>query len=108
MNVASDSKVLSWREMATLNIRNVPDEVVKALKARAARNGDSLNGEVVRTLTEAAERRTVDEVLASIDEIQAGLPEPPPWEEFMARIRREREERAEHIWGEATRPHLDE
>src|SRR5206468_9151 len=27
-----DSKVLAWRGMATLNIRNVPDEVVKVLK----------------------------------------------------------------------------
>jgi plasmid stability protein len=94
--------------VATLNIRNVPDEVVKVLKARAARNGDSLNGEVVRTLTEAAERRSVDEILASIDEIQAGLPEPPPWDEFMAQIRREREERDERIWRAATRPRLDE
>jgi len=94
--------------VATLNIRNVPEEVVKLLKARAARSGDSLNGEVVRTLTEAAERRTVDEILAGIDEIQAGLPEPPPWEEFMARVRREREERGEHIWREATRPRVEE
>jgi plasmid stability protein len=94
--------------VATLNIRNVPDDVVKVLKARAARKGDSLNGEVVRTLTEAAGRRTVDEILATIDEIQAGLPEPPPWEEFMARMRREREERDERIWRAATRPHLDE
>jgi len=94
--------------VATLNIRNVPDDVVKVLKARAARKGDSLNGEVVRTLTEAAGRRTVDEILASIDAIQAGLPEPPPWEEFMARMRRDREERDERIWRAATRPHLDE
>ena len=86
--------------MATLNIRNVPEEVVKVLKARAVRNGDSLNGEVVRTLTNAAERRTVDE-------IQAGLLEPPPWEEFMARIRRERDERTAHTLQEATRPRLE-
>lgn len=93
--------------MATLNIRNVPEEVVKVLKARAVRNGDSLNGEVVRTLTNAAERRTVDEILARIDEIQAGLLEPPPWEEFMARIRRERDERTAHTLQEATRPRLE-
>jgi len=90
--------------MATLNIRNVPDEVVKALKTRAALKGDSLNSEVVRTLTEAAQRRSVDEILASIDEIQARLPERPPWEQFMEELRRERDERAEHLWRVATRP----
>jgi len=95
--------------MATLNIRNVPDEVVKILKARAARNGDSLNSEVVRTLTEAARKRTVDEVLASIDAIQKRLPKPTrPWDEFLAELRCEREERGEHVWREATRPLPDE
>lgn len=89
--------------MPTLNIRNVPEEVVNVLKARAARSGDSLNTEVVRTLTEAAGRRSVDEILTSIDEIQARLPEPTPWEEFMARVRRDRDERAAHVWREATR-----
>jgi plasmid stability protein len=93
--------------VATLNIRNVPDQVVEVLKARAARNGDSLNGEVVRTLTEAARRRTVDEILERIDEIQAGLPEPRPWGEFMEDFRRERDERAAHTRHEATRRRLE-
>ena len=94
--------------MATLNIRNVPEEVVARLKARAKRNGDSLNSEIVRTLTQAAEQRTVDEILASVDEIRRGLPEPPPWEEFMDALHREEDERADHIWREATRPRLEE
>ena len=92
-------------DMATLNIRNVPEEVVETLKARAAARGDSLNGEVVRTLTEVAGRRTVDEILASIDAIQDRIPPPSmPWDEFMELLRREKDDRAEHIWREATRP----
>ena len=95
-------------EVATLNIRNVPEEVVETLKARAVARGDSLNGEVVRTLTEAAGRRTVDEILANIDAIQDRLPPPSmPWDEFMELLRREKDDRAEHIWREATRPRDD-
>ena len=90
--------------MATLNIRNVPEEVVTVLKARAARRGDSLNGEVVRTLSEAAGRRSVDELLAGIDAIRSALPEPKPWDEFMEALNREDEERADHVWREARRP----
>jgi plasmid stability protein len=93
--------------MATLNIRNVPAEVVETLKARAARKGDSLNTEVVRALEEAAGRRTVDEILESIDAIRRDHPA-PPWDEFIEDVRRERDERVEHIWREATRPRLDE
>lgn len=93
--------------MATLNIRNVPEEVVAVLKARAAGRGDSLNGEVVRTLTEAAGRRSVDEILAGIDAIRARLPVPRPWDEFMDALDREDEERVEHVWREARRPSAD-
>ena len=95
-------------DMATLNIRNVPEEVVETLKARAAARGDSLNGEVVRTLTHAAGQRTVDEILDAIDEIRKGLPEPRPWEEFMEALHKEEDERLDHIWREARRPPVDE
>ena len=83
--------------MATLNIRNVPEEVVATLKARAAGRGDSLNSEVVRTLTEAAAKRTVDEILASIDRIQARIENPPTGEELVEQLRRDREKRTEQI-----------
>ena len=98
------------RNMATLNIRNVPDEVVATLKARAARNGDSLNGEVVRTLSEAAEKRSVDDILENIARINAGRKRSPDseWDDFIDGLRQDREERAEHIHREATRPRLEE
>jgi plasmid stability protein len=94
--------------VATLNIRNVPEEVVARLKARAARNGDSLNGEVVRTLTESAGRRTVDEILESIAKIRAKIKNPPTPEEIVEGIHQARDERTEHLIREATRPRLEE
>jgi len=93
--------------MATLNIRNVPDEVVAALKARAARHGDSLNGEVVRTLTEAAGRPTVDETLANIARIRAKIKNPPTAQQIVEGLNRDREERGEHLVREAMRPRLE-
>lgn len=42
--------------MPALHIRNVPAEVVEALRARAERNGRSLNAEIVRALGESAAR----------------------------------------------------
>jgi plasmid stability protein len=95
--------------MATLNIRNVPAEVVATLKARAARNGDSLNGEVVRTLSEAAEKRSVDEILENIARINAGRKRSSnmEWDDFIDGLRRDRDERAEHLISEATRPRLE-
>lgn len=42
--------------MPTLNIRNVPDRVVRTLKRRARENGRSLNAEVVAALKDYDER----------------------------------------------------
>jgi plasmid stability protein len=91
-------------DVATLNIRNVPESVVATLKGRAARSGDSLNTEVVRTLTRAAERRTVEEILAEIDRLRAGIEPRADWQGFLDELRAEREERAERIGRAATRP----
>lgn len=90
--------------MATLHIRNVPDEVVEVLKGRANRGERSLNTEVVETLTAAARRSRVDEILESVDRIQAGIRQPPTGEQVVADLRRGRDERTEHVWRAATRP----
>ena len=47
-----------------VQIRNVPDETRRALKARAASRGMSLNDLLLELLTEEASRPTVAEVLA--------------------------------------------
>lgn len=41
-----------------LHIRNVPDDVLEALRRRAQKNGRSLNAEAVRALTESAQRES--------------------------------------------------
>jgi antitoxin FitA len=48
--------------MTTLQIRNVPDEVSKALKARAAKKGQSLSEYALAELTQIAERPTIEEL----------------------------------------------
>jgi plasmid stability protein len=44
------------RRMPTLHLRNVPTNVYETLKARASRNGRSLNAEVIRVLEEIVEQ----------------------------------------------------
>ena len=90
--------------MATLNIRNVPEDVVVALKRRAELKGVSLNSEVVEALSGAARHRSVDEVLASIDRIQDQFKVRVDFDELIERMRHDRDERDERTWRAATRP----
>jgi plasmid stability protein len=83
--------------VATLHIRNVPPEVVESLKERAARHGRSLNTEVVRTLEEAAQKRSLEEVFESVRRRAERIPNPPTTEEIVEGIRRDREERTDRI-----------
>ncbi len=46
-----------------LQIRNVPDDVRRALKARAAARGESLNAYLLDLLEQAVARPTIQEVL---------------------------------------------
>ena len=57
--------------MPTITVRNVPDAVVRRLKARAERNHRSLNGEVVTLLEQAA--------LAPPQDVEALLAEADSW-----------------------------
>ena len=52
--------------MKLLQIRNVPDDVHRTLKSRAALAGMSLSEYALRELRTAAERPTRDELLARI------------------------------------------
>lgn len=47
--------------MATVQVRNVPDDVVRRLKVEAAENGQSLNALLLDRLTLWAERPTLAE-----------------------------------------------
>lgn len=48
---------------ALLQIRNLPEEARRILKARAAARGESLNAYLLRVIQQEVSRPTVDEVL---------------------------------------------
>lgn len=77
--------------MATLYIRNVPDDVAARLRERAERQGLSLNALAVRELTLVA-RRTNAEILR-------GRPSFPITTEQVAVIEEGRRERERHLLG---------
>jgi plasmid stability protein len=54
--------------MKMLQVRNVPDELHRALKARAAREGTTMSELVLRELPRLAEKPTLEEVIARIRE----------------------------------------
>jgi antitoxin FitA len=53
--------------MPTLHVRNVPTEVYEALRARAAREGRSMNAEVIAILRRSlTSRRDPEDVIADL------------------------------------------
>lgn len=55
------------RAMPTLHVRNVPTDVYEALRARAAREGRSMNAEVITILRRSLmSRRDPDDVIADL------------------------------------------
>jgi antitoxin FitA len=71
--------------MATITIRNLPDEVRDALRIRAARNRRSMEAEARASLIEAAERPipTESDWRALVAEVQAEM---APYRDKMAGI----------------------
>ena len=59
----SEALALKWRQMATIQVKNVPDQVHAELRRRSAAAGQSLQEYVLARLTEQASRPTLDEVL---------------------------------------------
>jgi plasmid stability protein len=82
----------------TLNIRNVPENVVATLKRRAKENGRSLNAEIVEALgASVEEERRRKWVAKRLEELRAEfvLPEDAP--DAVELIRQARDERAREI-----------
>jgi plasmid stability protein len=64
--------------VATLYVRDVPEKLYKRLRARARRNGRSLNAEVLELIDEAVLReRTSDEITDRLAELAAQIDLPP-------------------------------
>lgn len=71
--------------MSTIQIRNVPEEVSRTFKARAAAEGQSLSDYLLRELSRIAERPTPREVLESIE--RRGRVDLPPAADVLAEQR---------------------
>src|SRR5512133_2644416 len=82
--------------MATLYVRDVPEKLYKRLRARARRNGRSLNAEVLELIDEAVLRElTSDEITDRLAVLAAeiDLPSDAPRPEDIMRQERDRRER---------------
>lgn len=74
--------------MSTMQIRNVPPEVSRALKARAAANGQSLSDYLLAEVTKIASRPTIDEMTERIARL--GRSEVPAAAEILSEERSSR------------------
>jgi plasmid stability protein len=83
--------------MPTLYIRNVPPEVYEALKARAKREGRSVNAEALVALEELAERERGREAVDKLLEIAARIKPVPGGPSAVEIIRQMRAERTEEL-----------
>jgi plasmid stability protein len=80
--------------VATLYVREVPERLYKRLRARARRNGRSLNAELLEVLEDVVERaEDAEAITRRLAEIAAGIkwPEDAPTPERM--IREDRDSR---------------
>jgi plasmid stability protein len=80
--------------VATLYVRDVPEKLYKRLRARARRNGRSLNAEVLELIDEAVLRElTSDEITDRLAELAAEIDLPPDAPRPEDLIRQERDRR---------------
>jgi plasmid stability protein len=73
----------------TVQIRNVPSELHRELKARAALEGMSLSDYLLKELRNALERPTLDEIRRRLSNRESVRPRPAP----AAAVRDERKHR---------------
>jgi plasmid stability protein len=80
--------------MAILYVRDVPEKLYKRLRARARRNGRSLNAEVLELIDEAVLRElTSDEITDRLAKLAAEIDLPPDAPRPEDIIRQERDRR---------------
>ncbi len=80
--------------VATLYVRDVPEKLYKRLRARARRNGRSLNAEVLELIDEAVLRElTSDEITDRLAKLAAEIDLPPDAPRPEDVIREERDRR---------------
>jgi plasmid stability protein len=77
--------------MTTMQIRNVPEDLRRTLKSRAAAAGMPLSQYLLLELTRSVERPSIEELAERIS--RAGAVELPPADEVLADARAERDSR---------------
>jgi plasmid stability protein len=79
------------RRVPTLYVRDVPEQLYKRLRARARRNGRSLNAEVLDILDEVAEREQfsgrITQRLAELAQASSLPPDAPKPEDVIRELR---------------------
>jgi plasmid stability protein len=61
--------MLAFRDMRTLYLRNIPDEIVERLKRLAASEGTSVNAVAVRELAEVSRRADNPALLGALPDL---------------------------------------
>ena len=62
--------------MATIQIRDVPEDVYETIRRRAKAGGQSIQAYMLAQVSEQARRKTKEEALAEFDEVMAGSRSP--------------------------------
>lgn len=75
--------------MATLTVKNIPDDLYEKLKQRAKAHNRSLNREIIVCVQEALESRRVDpeSFLARIEELHRKMQAPPLTDKMLRKAR---------------------
>jgi len=75
--------------MATIQVRDIPDEVAETLRRRAAASGKSLQSYMREQLIAMAGRRDKAEMMAIVEQTLANSPTPGLSRETVEEVRRE-------------------
>lgn len=81
--------------MATIQIRDLPEEAVRTFKVRAAEEGKSLQQYMRGLLADIASKPTMAEVIARIEREDEGFSSPTDTTALLREVRREREDELE-------------
>jgi len=88
LSLTCDWHVLRMNRMSTIQVRNVPEQLHKQLKVRAAQEGRTLSDYVLDELRVAAGRPTMSQWLCDVDALPPPADAPTPAAEVIADERR--------------------
>jgi plasmid stability protein len=90
--------------VAAFHLRNIPDDLYAALRERAAREGRSMNAEILEIRERELSRPSPEEVKRRLHELRAAIKLPPDAPKPEELIRETRDSRYGSPWRECARP----